>query len=186
MATLPTPATITANTKPTAANFNTYRDALQQLQGGTPSGGQGLLDCFVGHATATQNLTNGVAAAILLDTEDVDSAGGHSTSSNTSRYVAQTTGWHGCHGTVVLGGSATTHSLQGYFEVNGSSSNIYWFEQINCPNGAGIASGVSFGGLVFLTAADYIEIFASQDSGGTVATSTARGGSRMSVKWMHP
>lgn len=186
---LPIPATITANTKPTAASFNTYRDSLMQLQGLTPTGGQGPLDFAIVKQTVSQNLVTSTLTAILFDAETVDKAGGHSTVTNTSRYVFLTPGYHRIEATLLVAASATAHQLQCYLQMNGTATdaNQFAFAEPDAGNSATVGSAVTVTGITPFAVngtTDYVELIGWQNSGGTLATTVGvRGGSRISVQW---
>lgn len=69
-----------------------------------------------------------VPTAVLFDTNEVDSYGGHSTVTNTSLYVAQVAGWYQCSGVVPTNASGTA----------GSTREVSWFK-----NGAAIIAAVA-------------------------------------------
>jgi hypothetical protein len=136
---------------------------------------------FRGRQTAAQSLTNNVFSAVTLDAEDVDSANGHSTVTNTSRYTHQYAGWYAGSGGVGFAAGATG-SRAGDFRVNATTLNA---SQVNMN---ALASGTSQLGLVtelyFANVNDYIEIFAFHNQG--VALNTAVSGdqqSRMNIMW---
>jgi hypothetical protein len=63
---------------------------------------------FLGYQTVAQSLPDSTNAnAILLDSEDLDSDGGHSTTTNTSRYTVQVAGLYLMLGTVSINGNGT-------------------------------------------------------------------------------
>lgn len=136
-------------------------------------------------ATAAQNITTGSFQALLFNTEalddDPDGVGGHSTSSNTSRYTARYPGWYRVSGSVTYAGNATNRR-GAHWRVNGSI--VAGTEQVQA---AGSASGVGVtttNPLVYLNEGDYLELYAFQDSGSTLATSSSSTSySRMTVSW---
>lgn len=180
MATLPTPYTAVANTKPTAANHNTWRDSIQQLQGLAPTGGQGRVDFFVGRLTAAQTLTTAVQAALLLDTEEADSASGHSTVTNTSRYLMQTLGWHIVSLTVTFAANATGNRL---LTVGVNGTGPAGRQVIQAPAGAANSTALTLTVPVQCTVVgDYVEILAQQTSGGNLNVTAAL----LHVRYLHP
>lgn len=123
---------------------------------------------FQGRQAVAQTLTTAVFAAITFDAEDVDSAGGHSIVSNTSRYVAQYAGWYRSSGGMGVAANATGRRLtkwriNGTTDVNGSG--IYLpataASSFKMP-----AASVKF----FLNVSDYAEMMGSQESGGNLNT----------------
>lgn len=126
---------------------------------------------FQGRQTVAQTLTTGVFAAITMDAEDVDSAGGHSTSSNTSRYIAQYAGWYILGGVAGIAANATGRRLTKW-RVNGSAD----------VNGSGVFSPSTAASVVkvplatikvFLNVGDYVEAMVAQESGGNVNTAVS-------------
>jgi len=135
--------------------------------------------------TVAQNITNATFTALTFTTEDVDDdpAGttGHSTSSNTSRFTAVYPGWYLVAGGVVWTGNATSRRASRW-AVNGTAING---SQILAA--ASIAQNISHAArtmAVYLDVADYVELQAWQDSGGTLATIVAAAEqSHMTVSW---
>lgn len=137
---------------------------------------------FKGRQTVAQTLTTAVDGPITLDAEDVDSAGGHSTVTNTSRYTAVYAGWYFLGGGVGFATSATGLRLCRW-RVNGTlinDSDTMW-------PGIGTASAryPARGTMVFLNVGDYVEIVGQQTSGGNLLTVvTANEQSSVSLKWI--
>lgn len=173
MATVPVTRTWVAGEVVTAAHFNTnIRDVLQFLL---------APPIFRGRQTSAQSIANITSVAITLDTEDFDTAGGHSTVSNTSRYTAVYPGYYqhsgglsyssdatgtraaewGKNGTLINGGSALLSA------VNGNSTRL--------------ATRTDY---TFLNVGDYLELFAFQNRGSALNTAvTNQEQSTMAVKW---
>lgn len=117
--------------------------------------------------TSAQTFTTGVSAAITCTTEDVDSSGMHSTSTNTSRATAVYPGWYQCGGGNSFVNNAT-----------GSRGN-FWVVNATSVNGSvtvlpTVAGGISWRGparskLIFLNVGDYLEMWGFQNSGGNLA-----------------
>lgn len=105
-------------------------------------------------------------AAEELDT-DPSSTGGHSTSSNTSRFTAVYPGWYLCSGAVCFTLNAT--GMRGSrWAVNGSAVNA---SAILLPTHASNVVVVPLRSmLIFLNAADYVEPQGYQASGGNLDT----------------
>ncbi|MEV6833470.1 hypothetical protein AB0N17_02895 [Streptomyces sp. NPDC051133] len=122
---------------------------------------------FVGTQGTTQSVTSSSWTALTLDTEQVDSYGGHSTSSNTSRYIAQVAGVYAVCGVASWASSAT--GVRGTrLHVNGSV--VQGSAQMTLPSGdsgSAIATPVR---TVRLAAGDYVEVAGWQSSGGALAT----------------
>ncbi len=131
--------------------------------------------------TVAQSISNNVDTPLLFDTEDNDSANGHSTSVDTTRYTAVYPGWYELAGGV--GFSANTTGIR----------TARWY-----VNGSALAAGVVYvlpitGGLstvftartkkVYLNIGDYVELCILQTSGGALNTAvTSVEQSSMSIK----
>lgn len=173
MATIPVYRTWVAGEIVTAAFMNTnIRDS-----------GNFLLSwpVFEGRQALAQAVANGASVPILLDTEDIDTDNGHSTVTNTSRYVAQTTGRYQLSGGVafqfVAGGRRSCWWAVTGAVVNGSQATL------PAPGASDIEVAARTK-TVFLTApTDYVEIVAFQDSGVSANTYvTAQGQPNMAVR----
>lgn len=113
---------------------------------------------FWGYQTAAQTLTANVPAAILLDSEQADTYGGHSTTSNTSRYVAQVAGYYFALGSVVWTNTSSTGIRVAQLYKNGSAVNAaYSSFGATSFNASALTAGI-----VQMNANDYIELFANQ------------------------
>jgi hypothetical protein len=132
--------------------------------------------------TAAQTLTTGTWTAVTFDAEDVDSAGGHSTSSNTSRYTAVYTGWYRVSGGVGFTGNSTGRR-GGRWAANGSlvSGSAIMLAATSTGSVAVPAKTM----LVYLAVGDYVELQAYQESGGNLDTNVGSGDlySLMAVEW---
>lgn len=116
--------------------------------------------------SAAFSLTSGAAAAaITFDSERVDVGGCHSTSSNTSRLTATTAGFYIIGGHIAIaassGGSYRTVAIR----LNGSTVIA---QQTLAPLSATIDVRASITTAYQLSASDYVELVASQDSGGAL------------------
>jgi hypothetical protein len=138
---------------------------------------------FQGRQTAAQSLTTGVYTAIGFDAEDIDSAGGHSTSSNTSRYVAQYAGWAEVVGSTGFASNATGRRLNklrvnGTTDINGSDFSV----------GSGVTGVLKVTTppmKIFFNVTDYVESLGAQESGGSLNTAaTTVDQSMMGYHWL--
>jgi hypothetical protein len=123
---------------------------------------------FKAYSSASQAIPTGTAPnPLTLDTEIIDSDGGHSTVSNTSRYVCQTAGLYHVSGSVCIAvngtGSRTILVLVNGTAVTGSM--IQGSPQ--STNGASVFTATT----VQLAVNDYVEIACWQNSGGSLGTS---------------
>lgn len=138
---------------------------------------------FQGRQTVAQSLTTGTYAAITLDVEDVDSVGGHSIVSNTSRYTAVYAGWAEVNPSPGFASNATGRRLcklrmNGTTDVNGSDVSL----------NSGVTNILKIVGptmKIFFNVNDYVEMLAAQESGGNLNTAvTTIDQSMMGYKWI--
>ena len=137
--------------------------------------------------TTVQTLTTSVITSITFTTEDLDDdpngASNHSTSSNTSRYVAPYSGWYLISGVVAFAANATgLRSTR--WAVNGS---VVLNSGVDVTSVTASTQEVAANTQkVFLTAGDYVELQAFQSSGGNLNTvyGSDHNGSRLSVMWV--
>lgn len=136
---------------------------------------------FVGQQQVVQSVANGVWSVLTIDTEVVDTYGGHSTVSNTSRYTCQLAGWYRV-------------CARAAFAVNGTGSrgarvhvNGAYIQGAANLVGAGTLNGVvEASHLVQLAVGDYVEIAGGQNSGAALSTAFANeAASMMYVIWEH-
>ena len=117
----------------------------------------------------SQNLLDSTFAAITFTTEDFDTDNAHDTGSNTSRFTCQTAGIYFFNGSLAIGASPTGQRY------------LQWAKNGSVVNGSGVrATGASNGNaavakpmFISLAVSDYVELWAHQNSGGTLATSTS-------------
>lgn len=126
--------------------------------------------------TVAQSISTSSGTAVTFGAEDVDTAGGHSTSSNTSRYVAQVAGWYQVSGAVSFASNGTGRRGS-WLAVNGS--NVNGSEAIVHTSTTNVISVPGRTMLVQLGIGDYVELLAWQDSGGSI--NTAVSGTQMST-----
>lgn len=137
---------------------------------------------FFGYQTAGQSLTSGTALAVTLDTETLDPYGGHSTSTNTSRYTAQVAGTYLVWGCVCVNGATSQTYIAGFVAKNGAeqpgrsmlpanSSHTYTIPVMPIP--------------VVMAVNDYVEIWAQADGTSPTTHGSATQTSTMSVAFLH-
>lgn len=174
---VPSPRTYTVGEVETGAYFNATRDAL------TFSINRPMA---VVYQSSAQSLANGSLTAVAMDTTVVDSYGGHSNSTNNSRYTAQVAGWYQLDGAYSISAINTTGTRDGQWAKNGAA--------LTAPTGAGVLVGgssafsatVAMPGLqIQLNAGDYVEMWLLQNSGGALNTNVATFTSYMSIRWVH-
>jgi hypothetical protein len=154
----PTPRTWTVGEGLTAAKLNTdLRDGLNFLL--APPRAEL-------YRTVNQAVANSSLVAIGFDAEVIDSDGGHSTSTNNSRYTAQTAGWFDC-------------VCQAWWDTTASSSFRSTAAYVNGGSFArrtvgGLASVPTYSPIapcvatLFLNVGDYVEFKVLQLSGASV------------------
>ncbi|MFI0914235.1 hypothetical protein [Streptomyces abikoensis] len=121
---------------------------------------------FSGYQTTAQSIPTGIFTTFTIDTEVVDSDGGHSTVTNTSRYTATVPGTYLVVGTAGWGPNATGYR-RCRITLNGSA-----------VNGAAVGADATTASLcgqcvstivVMNGSTDYVEVQGAQNSGGALA-----------------
>lgn len=125
-----------------------------------------------------QSIPDATWTAITLDNAIFDNAGGHSNTTNPSRYVCQVPGWYLALGGVCFSSSATG-SANDYIagiRVNGSNSFGSLFEcgKVAAANSSLVTPTVVE--LVNLNAGDYVELAAWQSSGTSITLTSSTSG----------
>lgn len=163
MATKPTIATVAVGQKISASLWNNavYQDARFW---------DVTKPVCLAYQTVVQSLTSGTFTAITMDSEQLDSDGQHSTSSNTSRIViGNTLGWYRVSGYVAYNTAAGGNTRDARLILNGATVNPGWLQE--SANSGGFASAPLQPVLVQSTlSTDYIELQGRQSSGGAVST----------------
>lgn len=127
--------------------------------------------------SSTQSVPNAAYTAILLDAEDIDRDSGHSTVTNTSKYVCQTPGWYSDQATLSYASNATGLRIAG-FNVNGVDINRS--QQVPTVSTGGSATVLTTTCTVYLNALDNIELHGYQTSGGALLCSNGR----QQIRWV--
>lgn len=171
MPVVPTPPTIAPGIL-TSSKLNQIRD-VERFYGNPPTA---LL-----RQTSPQSIPNSVWTSINFDVEDVDSdvdlAGGHSTSVNTSRYTARYPGWY-----LVSGG--ITWSTAGFRPTRWAVNGVALIgTSIGDSSSQNVPARTH---LVYLAAGHFVELQGFQNSGGALNTAAdgADNESTMTVKWV--
>lgn len=139
---------------------------------------------FVGTQSTSQSINSNSWTAISLNTEQVDTYGGHSTSTNNSRYVAQVPGWYSVCGVVCWTANGT--SFRGSrIHVNGAS--VQGSAQMTQFSASGSTTGVATAvRSVQLAAGDYVEVAGYQLTGAALSTTiNLESASALWVCWAH-
>lgn len=168
---VPNPRTAVAGEFETAAFMNMFRDAINFLA--NPP------EATVYQAVA-QSFTSGAGAALTFDSTITDTYGGHSNTTNNSRYAAQVAGTY-----LLLGTVAWTNTSGGNRNLtfNKNGSPVVQFGGAYPAASSLVFPQVSAWAMVPLLAGDYIEAIAYQDCGSTI--STHANGSSLGVLWIH-
>lgn len=136
---------------------------------------------FKAYSSTVQTLNTGTtAAALTFDTEIVDSDGGHSTTTNTSRYTAQTAGLYLVWGQWITAATNGTGTRNTQVWLNGTAIPG---ATTQFPASASNGSGGNAFTFVPMVVGDYVEIAAWQNSGTNLTTANSNTGicSSMSV-----
>lgn len=130
---------------------------------------------FLAWQSVVQSIPNNAYTPITFTSETVDRDNGHSVTTNTSRYTAQTAGYY-----------LFNASIQYASNVTGSRRALWQFNGSTTPNGggffttsstlvAGTVSVVAPPFLQYCAVGDYVEIAGFQNSGAALNTVAAGG-----------
>ncbi|MCY0917064.1 hypothetical protein OS965_02585 [Streptomyces sp. H27-G5] len=156
--TVPVPATEAPGLYNTAALFNAQVRDLNSFALGVP--------VFRGYQSSAQSCATGTWVSIAIDTETLDSDGGHSTVTNNSRYTPTVAGTYLAIGTVAFAASGSSQRAT-RLTMNGSPS-VGAAEASAAGGSWWCGSGIELFACNGTT--DYIELQGRQDSGGTIST----------------
>lgn len=133
--------------------------------------------------TVGQSISNGTFTALTFDTEGWDTYNGHSTVTNTSRYVVPVAGYYQLSGKVAWNGNTTGRRVS-QWAVNGTG--VTASQVAVTANSVSDVEHPTSTIDVLLALNDYVEILAWQDSGGALSTlvSNAQVYSYMNVRWV--
>lgn len=133
------------------------------------SGNNGLPMFFGYQATSQSIATGATGAAINIDTEVIDTDGGHSTVSNTSRYTCQVAGYYLLWGCTTWQNNATEQRVTTYTK---NGTNIVGGSQVQGPPVTSGHASVIPGTIVItqLAVGDYVEVWGGQLSGNPLST----------------
>jgi len=171
---VPSPRTATVGETETGGYENSFRDALNFL-----------LNPPICNATQNtlQTLTTAVWTALTLDATVVDSYGGHSNSTNNSRYTAQVAGWYMAFAAACFASNAT--GWRGVRLAKNGTAFAGAATEVG-TNPTGVCTIASPSAIVFLNAGDYLEAYGFQNSGGNLATSVnSDADCSLTVAWIH-
>ncbi len=142
------------------------------------------------YASAPQALTANTPAPVAFGAHTFDTAGGHSTTTATSRYTCQVAGYYWVSGLLYFGTYSANTYRAGYIYRNGVLVLGTGLRHVD-PDGQGHAMSVP-ATLIQLAVNDYVELWASAPA--NVAVSGSNGGlfssstftSSMSIAWGRP
>lgn len=184
MAVVPVPFTWVAGSAPSAATLN----------GST--GPKGVGDFLTSPPRAMAYQSTGVSVGTGTSTEilmtfdaeawDTDTTAMHSTSSQTSRVIAITPGLYAVNYQVCFPANATgvryTVLRKNADGTSGGGTAVHFARQ-QSASGTG-ASYVGASVDIQLAEDDYLELFALQNSGGSLTTSTGLTGTYLQMRWV--
>lgn len=172
---VPNPRTAIAGEFETAAFMNAFRDAINFSV--NPPVAQL-------YQTAAQSVPNGAFTALAFDSTQSDTYGGHSNSTNNTRYTAQVAGTYefsGLYGSVsnATGTRDTTWAKNGAILTTPGATTTS--TAVNGLNSVVTAATVQ----VPMSVGDYVELQVFQASGAALNTSPGQYGCLLSVKFIH-
>lgn len=133
-------------------------------------------------SSAVQAVANATFTPVTWDTEVRDNDATHSTVTNTSRVTAVTAGWYRVAATIGWAGNVTNQRLSRW-GVNGTALAGTEIAQAAIMATTWATPAVTTD--LFLNVGDYLELFAWQNSGGSLNTNIgATTNSRMSAQFI--
>ena len=175
MATVPSPRTWTVGELLTAAKLNTdLRDGLNFLLA-PPR-------VLTQKSTSQTGLGGSTFHAVTWDNEITDTDGGHSNSTNNTRYTIQTAGAWEFSCSVLWSNDSSTGGRAALFRKNGSTvlPGITHF-----PGMSSGSSCVSVTTTALLSVSDYVEVIAFHSAGSNLTLNTsADAPAFMSARWV--
>lgn len=159
MITPPTPRTFSVGEFEVASYLDSVRDALNFLLNPPAA--------TLVQITTTTSLTSGTWTSIGMDSSTFDNYGGHSNSSNNSRYTVQAAGKYLVGGSVAIAnngtGSRAAKVMKNGAVLQGPYSLV--------PPAATRPTSVTVAGFIVpCVVGDYLELAGFQDSGSTLST----------------
>lgn len=136
------------------------------------------------YKSAAQTISNLTATAITFNTEDFDTDGFHSTSTNTSRFTipSNKAGKYLLTGNVNYLAGNVTGPRAAYIYKNGSVYNYHSQQAAVSPSPYGAIVKVSF--ILNLAVGDYIELFAFQGDGGNLDVAQNQSGTNVQMTYL--
>lgn len=171
---VPNPRTWTAGEYATAAELNAFRDSINFLLNKPTA---------VLYQTTAQSVPNSAPVALQLNATQSDTYGGHSNTTNNTRYTAQVAGeyWVMANG-LLVSANGGDRSLQIYKNGTGLSTSFIVDPAASTSYGA---MGTLTATLVQMAVGDYVEAWIGQDTAGSLNTYVASPYSSLQLWWMH-
>lgn len=131
---------------------------------------------------AAQSIPNASNTPIQFDSTNLDTYGGHSNVTNSSRYTAQVPGWYWVYGNISYS-TASAGIRTAAITKNGSTvSGGFGSNNGNSAYYTTVSAAVP----VLMAVGDYVETVAYQSSGAALNSAVGSGqGSGMVVWWIH-
>lgn len=179
MATVPGTRTWLVGEKITANRLNTeVRDAIDFIL--RPP------QC-IAYRNGALSLATSTTTVVPLNVEEIDTDGMHSTSTNPSRITIVTPGRYEVVAIASFAANSTgIRALQVRFNAAGNPAggSLFGDNVVNAVPGSGQQTRVFFVASRVFDAADYLELFAYQNSGGDLNLDDGIRQSWMSVRWI--
>lgn len=172
MATVPNPRTWTVGELLTAAKLNTdLRDGLNFLLASP----RAQL-----YKTAPQSTATGTFTTLSFDAEVIDSDGAHSTSTNNSRFTAQTSGWYQVSASIHWNPDSTAGFRMTTIDINNSGTPQFFDMSVPMSDNSLVLNPC---GMLFLNVGDYVEVKVYQNSGASRNVSGTLTGTHIEYFW---
>lgn len=126
------------------------------------AGGSSAFSGARARKSAAQSITNATWTEITFDTEDYDTASYHSTSTNTSRFVAPSTGYYSINVNAVGNNSGTNTARYMNLQKNSTDSIA-----LDYSTNSNTIIGQQLATYFYLTSGDYINVRYYQNSGSS-------------------
>lgn len=139
------------------------------------------------YQTVTQALATSTNVAVTFDSSFLDTYGGHSNTTNTSRYVGQVPGYYLIYGIVCFANNTTGRRVV-TIGKNGSITAVNGgFGCFQAVGGSDLSCSQALGLVQLNGSTDYIELYANHDAGVTINTAVAATvqQSMMTAWWLH-
>lgn len=181
--TVPSIATEAPGNYITSALWTAQVGSIMQWLVGSGTNG---LPMFYGYQATAQSMPNNVWTAVTMDTEVIDTDGGHSTTTNTSRYTSQVAGYYLVTGCTAFASNSTDYRGAAIYK---NGVQVVGGANVQIANaGARTAVVVQSPIIIQLAVGDYIEMYGNQVSGAALNTqadvSAGKNCSLLAV-WIH-